>query len=167
MRYLDWTRRIGGIVHTGWLWFSYSRRLRGLSLCISLLAISLQFLLLLIRNLSEAIFDQHKRRSVCLSLLSSRINLFIAGILIIFFMKNNLIFTLRISLWAVTADLQVLLNFYLLLGHVVLINGLTSRRHVWKIFHRLHHIAMSSCLRLQLFHRAVTDLFQHNWLVWL
>ena len=60
MRYLDWTLflRIGGIIRTGCLCDLYSRRLRGFRFSITLLTISLQFLFLLIRNFSEAIFDQ-------------------------------------------------------------------------------------------------------------
>lgn len=79
---------------------------------------------------------------------------------------------MRITLRAVTTDPQVLLNFYLLLSHVVLIYGLTPWWHMRKIFHRLHHIGMSSCLRLLLlflfgFHRTVANLLEHIWLVWL
>ena len=60
MWYLDWTLflRIRGIIYTGTLCDLYSRRLRGFSFSVPLLTISLQFLLLLIRNFSEAIFDQ-------------------------------------------------------------------------------------------------------------
>ena len=173
MRYLDWTLflRIGGIIHTGCLCDLYSCRLRGFSFSISLLTISLQFLLLLIRNFSEAIFDQQERRSVRFTLFS-RVFIFKVGIWITFLLKYNLIFAMRIALRAVTTDPQVLLNFYLLLSHVVLINSLTPWWHMWKIFHRLHYIAMSSRLRLLLldlfgFHRAVANLLQHIWLAWL
>ena len=173
MRYLDWTLflRIGRIIHTGCLCDWYSRLLRGFSFSISLLTISLQFLLLLIRNFSEAIFYQQERRSVRFTLFS-RVFIFKVGIWITFLLKYNLIFAMRIALRAVTTYPQILLNFYLLLSHVVLINSLTPWWHMWKIFHRLHYIAMSSRLRLLLldlfgFHRAVANLLQHIWLAWL